>query len=165
MANAQEIIRQSNQRIKDLERDLVEENAKKRHACMHNPICHAHLVPIKQAKGLSSDKRSRYGDTVYVCSECGEIIDFTDYSKEDIRNMMFAARSALNQIQVAVGAKLDDNEKEEMSMAFTSLEYLDRVLSNFYLDMIRELKENRPGNGKKQKTQKGGIGLTASMMQ
>lgn len=150
--------------IRDAEKEVAIKRALKRRKCYHSQVSGAHLIPISEYKGMSPKEKQKYTDTTYVCDNCDEIIETAFFSHEEVNNLFFNVRSMLNQIQMLTGAKLDDEDREELDAAFEKVNYLEALMGNFYNDMVRALSKQDNG-GKGKKNSKGGIGISSGMMQ
>lgn len=150
--------------VRAAKRALAAAELRKRRKCYHNQISEAKLIPIKDSKMIRSVDKAKYGDSVYVCDRCGEIIDIATYTREEVDDVFFKLHSMLAQIQVLAGAKLDNEDAEELAVAIDHADYLENLMGSFYSDMVESL-TNKDKKGKKQGNNKGGIGVTSGMMQ
>lgn len=146
------------------ERALAAARHAMKRACYHNRISGAKLIPIKESNRISQREKDKYGDSVYICSQCGEILDIATYSRQEVEDVFFKLHSMLAQIQVLAGAKLESDDAEELASAIDRADYLENLMGSFYTDMVESL-TNKDKNGKKQGSSKGGIGVTSGMMQ
>lgn len=151
--------------LEDISRLKIIKEATRRNNCHHTKLDGCELVPISQSD-LPSNLKSKFsGDTVFVCggkNGCGAIIDMRVYDNKEINNGFFMFQSILNQMQVVLGAKLDDDEQKQLVDGFVYVSYLEKLVNNVYGEM-KKMNDNK-GKGNKSKSGKGGIGLTQGML-
>lgn len=159
-------LNESENDLRELEKQKREIAAKRKIRCSHTAYTGANLVPIAKAKNIrmSREDRAKYSKNTMVCTRCGEIVDMSIFTPEQIDQSSFLMRSALAQIQIIIGAKLDDSEQEELMTAFMNLDYVSTMLEVIYNDMIENLQKKKGKEGNSSKVSKGGYGVTRSMM-
>lgn len=162
MAKNNRSMKEAEEQVRFAERQLAKAKLEKKRSCFHNQVSDAHLVPISESR-LPDREKQKYSDTTYICDNCGDIFEANAYDQRDIDRIFFDIHSALAQIQLLVGAKLDDQERAELEDAFEKADDLEKIIGNFYLEMVKLMSKGNNKGGKK-KTSKGGIGISSGMM-
>ena len=163
MANKNLSIKEADEQVRSAERQLAMARLMKKRRCYHNQVSGAHLNLVSESR-LPEREKAKYSDTTFICDNCGDIFESNAYSEREVEKLFFDLHSMLAQIQLITGAKMDEKDRAELEAAFDKADYLETLMGNFYLDMVKNMTKGNNRNGGKKKTSKGGIGITSGMM-
>ena len=124
-----------------LNNSIREAQIKCEHKSNHGPT----LKSVHDADVMIKGKNNM-SDDMYICDECGDVIEIRAYDGQEIDNAMYVLYGMCSQAKVL--GDLSDTEYENICNIISVLDDINATLKPFYLKkLIKQLSSNNKGKG------------------